>query len=124
MTSATLLDRACEPTPVLLLLPRTATVFADIAVACYGAGVEAMAVDNIAEIERWPIGEIVVADLDYLTPFWLSVGAAHVIAVVEDAAQGRLALERGATEWVLTSNAATYVPAFARTAGVPTLAIA
>jgi len=39
---------------------------------------------TIAEIERWPVGQIVVVDATCFTPLWTLVGAAHVV-VLSDA---------------------------------------
>ena len=39
---------------------------------------------TIAEIERWPVGQIVVVDATCFTPLWTMVGAAHVV-VLSDA---------------------------------------
>lgn len=41
---------------------------------------------NIAEIERWPVGQIVVVDATCFTPLWTTVGAAHVV-VLSDAVE-------------------------------------
>ncbi len=34
---------------------------------------------RIADVERWPEGEVVICDQELFTSFWLSVGAAHVV---------------------------------------------
>ncbi|MET0167384.1 MAG: hypothetical protein ABW318_20570 [Vicinamibacterales bacterium] len=36
---------------------------------------------HIAEIQRWPVGEIVVVDARQFTPWWAVVGAAHVVVL-------------------------------------------
>jgi hypothetical protein len=36
---------------------------------------------TIAEIERWPVGQIVVVDATCFTPLWTTVGAAHVVVL-------------------------------------------
>ena len=41
---------------------------------------------NIAEIERWPVGQIVVVDAPSFTPLWTTVGAMHVV-VLSDAVE-------------------------------------
>jgi hypothetical protein len=38
-------------------------------------------VGSVAEVERWPRGQVVVVEDRFFTPFWLTVGAAHVIVV-------------------------------------------
>ena len=50
-------------------------------------GFEVSAVRHIAEIERWPIGQIVVVDARQFTPWWAVVGAAHVV-VLSDTTDG------------------------------------
>lgn len=40
-----------------------------------------VAVGRLAEVERWPRGEVVVVEEDFYTPFWLTVGAAHVVVI-------------------------------------------
>ena len=49
-------------------------------------GFEVRTVRHIAEIQRWPIGEIVVVDARQFTPWWAVVGAAHVV-VLSDAGE-------------------------------------
>jgi hypothetical protein len=58
------------------------------------AGFEVAAVRHIAEIERWPIGEIVVVDARQFTPWWAVVGAAHVV-VLSDTTEGREQISNG-----------------------------
>ena len=36
---------------------------------------------RLADVERWPVGEVVVIEERFLTPFWLTVGTAHVMVV-------------------------------------------
>ena len=36
---------------------------------------------HIAEIERWPVGQIVVVDAERFTPWWGDVGAALVVVL-------------------------------------------
>ena len=122
MTSPTYQDpegRNRTPTPVVLIHPDP-HLFVAVAEACHPAGVPLEAVCQIAEIERWPIGQIVVTDLERISPFWQDVGAAHVLAVVQSATQGQIALARGATGWVLAHHAAAAVLALAGVASVST----
>ena len=44
-------------------------------------------VRHIAEIQRWPIGEIVVVDARQFTPWWAVVGAAHVVVLSDASGQ-------------------------------------
>jgi len=36
---------------------------------------------HIAEIERWPVGQIVVVDAARFTPWWVEVGAARIVVL-------------------------------------------
>ena len=111
--------RAPTPLPVVLI-HSDLELFARVADACRSVGVPIVAVRHIAELERWPAGHVVVTDVEHTTPFWRDVGAAHVLAVVWSAAQGRMALERGATEWALREHVPASVLAVACVASAPT----
>jgi hypothetical protein len=63
-------------------------------------GFEVAAVRHIAEIERWPIGEIVVVDARQFTPWWAVVGAAHVV-VLSDTTDGAEQISSGVpSTWI------------------------
>jgi hypothetical protein len=47
-----------------------------------------VAVATIADVERWPAGEIVVMEEQFFTSFWASVGAAYVIVLKRAEAAG------------------------------------
>ena len=67
-----------RPTPILLLdlnLRRREQV-AHILREC---GFEISVKSHIAEIERWPVGQIVVVDAARFTPWWIEVGAVRVV---------------------------------------------
>jgi hypothetical protein len=64
------------------------------------AGVEVIAVTNIAEVERWPSGACVITDLARVTPWWSAVGAIGVIALANTPEQGTAACLCGATTWL------------------------
>ena len=68
--------------------------------ACRTAGMSVLGVSSVAEVERWPVGQIVVTDAAHLTPMWRQVGAAAVIVLVQRAEDGAHAGERGATHWL------------------------
>ena len=82
MTSAVPEMSAVKP-PVLLLSadPECRSEFAAVLRA---RGFDVCTVRHIAEIQRWPIGEIVVVDARQFTPWWAVIGAAHVV-VLSDA---------------------------------------
>jgi hypothetical protein len=52
--------------------------------ACQAAGLSVRAVSSVAEVERWPLGQIVVTDPAHLTPLWRGVGASEVIVLARN----------------------------------------
>ena len=64
------------------------------------AGIDAIAVTHIAEVERWPSDACVITDLAHVTPWWSEVGAIGVIALANTPEQGAAACQRGATTWL------------------------
>jgi hypothetical protein len=56
------------------------------------AGLTVDAVERIADIERWPIGDVVIVEPKFFTPLWKHVGATHVIVLAESADVGALAV--------------------------------
>ncbi len=71
-----------------------------LATALAASGITVTAVASIAEIERWPEGDVVVTDSERFTPWWTEVGATHVVVLAETAEEGAAACERGASAWV------------------------
>jgi hypothetical protein len=85
--------------PVLLVAsdPRCRRHFA---AALREKGFEVSTVRHIAEIERWPVGQVVVVDATRFTPLWSAVGAAHVV-VLSDSADEEAHLPDGVpSTWV------------------------
>jgi hypothetical protein len=72
--------------PQVLLLSADSDCRSEFAAALQSRGFEVCSVRHIAEIQRWPVGEIVVVDARQFTPWWAVVGAAHVI-VLSDASE-------------------------------------
>src|SRR5688572_17861785 len=68
--------------------------------ACEMRGIPTRANASVAEIRRWPAGQVVVTDFAHLSGLWADVGATHVIALVANADEARAAVTNGATEWV------------------------
>ena len=79
---------------------------------CQARGIQAQGVRDLGEIERWPVGGLVVTDLARLSSWWTSVGARHVVAVVASAAEGPEALANGATAWIRYDGDASALAAF------------
>jgi hypothetical protein len=96
---------------LIVLRPRAVVIASDAALrralegVCQSAGLSVRAVERVAELERWPLGDIVVTDVEHLSPWWTRVGAAHVIAAADSAEEGMQALDGGATAWILRSCA-------------------
>lgn len=63
-------------------------------------GLPVLAVSGIAEVERWPAGELVVTDSRKFTTLWRDTGAAHVVVLADTAEEGMAACDHGATAWI------------------------
>jgi hypothetical protein len=57
-------------------------------------------VDNIADIEMWPTGDVGVTDGAHFTAWLICVGTAHVIVLADGPAQGAAACATSATDRV------------------------
>src|SRR5688572_29866240 len=68
--------------------------------ACRTAGVSVRSVGAIADVKRWPRGQIVVTSITRLTPLWRLEGATDVIVLVSGQRDGTAALQKGATRWL------------------------
>ena len=68
--------------------------------ACLAQRISARGVCRIADIERWPQGQVVVTDRAHLTPLWREVGASAVIVLVDRPEEGVAGLANGATAWL------------------------
>ena len=51
-------------------------------------GIPVIAAASVAELEGWPVGKVLVANVDAVTPLWLDMGAAHMV-VLADSEQER-----------------------------------
>lgn len=74
-----------------------------------------VAVGSVAEVERWPIGQVVITDAAHLTPFWRQVGAIEVIVLVPHGHAMVEAVECGATRWLQPQPPPDVVAAMALT---------
>lgn len=68
--------------------------------ACRQVGIPVVAVQHIADVERWPVDQIVVTDAEHLTPWWRAVGAVKVIVLAANLAEAMTGLRNGATAWI------------------------
>lgn len=84
----------------MLLIEGDSERRAELATALAASGMTVVAVASIAEVERWPEGDVVVTDSERFTPWWVQVGASHVIVLADSAEEGAHACEHGASAWV------------------------
>ena len=68
--------------------------------ALRSAGFAVTEVSRIAEIVRWPSGQIVMTDRAHFSPWWKHIGATHVVVFVDTEADGLEIAASGAI-WVL-----------------------
>ena len=71
-----------------------------IEAACRQVGIPVVAVQHIADVERWPVDQIVVTDSEHLTSWWRAVGAAKVIVLAANLTEAMAGLRQGATGWI------------------------
>lgn len=65
------------------------------------AGLRVSGVASMAEVERWPAGDLVITPAERFTMWWKEVGATHVLVLAKTPEEGAAALARGASMWVL-----------------------
>jgi CheY-like chemotaxis protein len=63
-------------------------------------GMPVTAVSGIAEVERWPAGDVVVTESRRFTTLWKETGAMHVVVLADTDEDGIDACIRGASVWV------------------------
>jgi hypothetical protein len=84
----------------VLLIEADADRRVQLATALAASGITVVAVSSVAEIERWPAGDVVVTDSERFTPWWVQVGASHVVVLADTEKEGLDACARGASAWV------------------------
>ena len=75
------MKRGHLPQPHVLLLDLDTRRRNQFASVLRGRGFTISVMSYIAEIERWPVGEIVVVDAARFTPWWTEVGALRVVVL-------------------------------------------
>src|SRR5262245_60116410 len=75
------MERGHVPQPHILLLDLDTRRRNQFASVLRGRGFTISVMRYIAEIERWPVGEIVVVDAARFTPWWTEVGALRVVVL-------------------------------------------
>ena len=74
-------EQTVLPQPHVLLLDCDRLRREQIATVLRERGFTLSVKSHIAEIERWPVGQIVVVDAERFTPWWGDVGAARVVVL-------------------------------------------
>ena len=64
------------------------------------SGISVTAVSRIAEIERWPVGEVAIVDAAWFTPWWITMGVSHIVVQVDTPEEGAALCARGAARWI------------------------
>ena len=67
-------------------------------------GIRVVPASRIANLERWPVGDIVVTDLAHSTRWWIDVGATHVIVLADTDEERYIAQRSGASATVARHN--------------------
>ena len=65
------------------------------------AGLPVHGVSSIAEVERWPAGDVVITAAERFTMWWKEMGASHVLVLANTPEEGAADCAQGATMWVL-----------------------
>ena len=69
-------------------------------------GIRVVAAARIANLERWPVGEVLVTDAAHATRLWSDVGATHVIVLADTDEERSLAERSGAWAVLASGNSA------------------
>jgi len=69
-------------------------------------GIRVVPVRRVANLERWPVGDVLVTHVAHSTRWWVEVGATHVIVLADTDEERFLARRNGATAVVASSNPA------------------
>jgi hypothetical protein len=69
-------------------------------------GIRVVAATRIANLERWPVGEVVVTDAAHATRWWSDVGATHMIVLADTDEEWSLAERSGASAVLASGNSA------------------
>lgn len=85
----------------MLLLESNAQERQRLVDAVQHAGYSVRGAGSIAEVERWPSGDVVITTADRYTTWWHEMGASHVIVLADSQAQGQDAMDKGAHSWLL-----------------------
>ena len=67
-------------------------------------GIRVVPASRVANLERWPVGEVLVTDVAHSTRWWIDVGATHVIVLADTDEERLLAQRTGASATVPSGN--------------------
>jgi len=94
-------SEAYEPaTRSVLLLESEPELRAQFSEALRSAGVAVTEAARVGDVERWPLGQTVVTDVQRFTAWWKHVGAEHIIVLADSERDGMKACATGATTWL------------------------
>jgi DNA-binding response OmpR family regulator len=85
----------------MLLLESDADERTRLTEALEDAGLPVLGVSSIAEVERWPAGDVVITGAERFTHWWKQMGATHVVVIASTPEEGAAACAQGATMWIL-----------------------
>lgn len=69
-------------------------------------GIRVVPVSRVANLEKWPVGKVLVTHVAYSTRWWIDVGATHVIVLADTDEERSLAQSSGASAVVASGNPA------------------
>lgn len=88
------------PMPHVLLLVIDGHRRERLATALRQRGFDVSVASSIADLERWPLGQIVVVDSARFTPWWAEVGAVRVLVLSDSDTPINLTCEGVPCTWV------------------------
>ena len=94
------MDSTSLPMPHVLLLDIDAHRRRRLAAALRNRGFEVSVAGAIADLERWPSGQIVVVDAARFTPWWAEVGAVRVLVLSDSETPINLTCEGVPCTWL------------------------
>jgi hypothetical protein len=69
-------------------------------------GIPVVPVSRVADLERWPVGKVLVTDVAHATRWWIAVGATHVIVLADTDEERSIAQHTGASAMVTSGDPA------------------
>lgn len=94
------MDSTFLPMPHVLLLDMDVHRRERLATALQERGFDVSVAGSIADLERWPSGQIVVVDAARFTPLWAQVGAVRVLVLSDSDTLINLTCEGVPCTWV------------------------